>query len=407
MQVNYELFISKRISKGEKKGFSKPIINLAVLSISLGLSLMLISASVVIGFQKAVKQKVAAFHSHIQISKFDFNDSYELPPITMDTAVYNSIKEIPNVESISPFALKGGIIKTDDYIHGIVFKGVDKNFNWKTFNDYLIKGEILQLNDSSTQKEVIISKLIADKLQLDTGMSIVIYFIQEPPRLDKFKIKGIYQSGFEDFDDRYVFADIKKIQQLNKWDLDNYAGFEIMLSKYDNIENTTTQVYRELPYDLKAKNVKDRFPFIMEWLGLLDTNVYFIIGLMIIISGITMISTLLILILERTNMIGILKAVGMPEKSIRKIFIYQAVNIILKGLFFGNLIGLGLLAFQYYFEFIPLNPETYYLNTVPVVFNWLYFVILNIGTIVLVSFMMLWPSTIISKIKPIKAIKFN
>lgn len=407
MLVNYELFISKRVSKGEKKGFSKPIINLAILSISLGLSLMLISASVVIGFQKAVKQKVAAFHSHIQISKFDFNDSYELPPITMDTAVYNSIKKMPNIESISPFALKGGIIKTDDFIHGVVFKGVDKSFNWKTFDDYLIKGEILQLNDSSTQKEVIISKLIADKLQLDTGMSIVIYFIQEPPRLDKFKIKGIYQSGFEDFDDRYVFSDIKKIQQLNKWDSDDYAGYEIMLSEYENIENTTTQVYRELPYDLKAKNVKDRFPFIMEWLGLLDTNVYFIIGLMIIISGITMISTLLILILERTNMIGILKAVGMPEKSIRKIFIYQAVNIILKGLFFGNLIGLGLLALQYYLEFIPLNPETYYLNTVPVVFNWLYFVILNIGTIVLVSFMMLWPSTIISRIKPIKAIKFN
>jgi lipoprotein-releasing system permease protein len=314
---------------------------------------------------------------------------------------------MPNIESISPFALKGGIIKTDDFIHGVVFKGVDKNFNWKTFDDYLIKGEILQLNDSSTQKEVIISKLIADKLQLDTGMSIVIYFIQEPPRLDKFKIRGIYQSGFEDFDDRFVFADIKKIQQLNKWDSDDYAGYEIMLSEYENIENITTQVYRELPYDLKAKNVKDRFPFIMEWLGLLDTNVYFIIGLMIIISGITMISTLLILILERTNMIGILKAVGMPEKSIRKIFIYQAVNIILKGLFFGNLIGLGLLALQYYLEFIPLNPETYYLNTVPVVFNWLYFVILNIGTIVLVSFMMLWPSTIISRIKPIKAIKFN
>lgn len=405
--MNYEFFISKRISKGNKKAFSKPIINLAILSVSLGLALMLISISVVTGFQSAVKDKVAGFHSHIQISKFDFNESYELPPISLDSAEINEIKQMQGVKSISPFALKGGIIKTDDYIHGIVFKGIDKEFNWRKFNDWIIKGDTLDLNSDKTKKDILISKKIANKLELDTGMSFLVYFIQKPPRVDKYTIKGIYQSGFEEYDDRFIFGDIRKIKKLNKWEDNQVAGYEIMLDSYDNIDQRTADIYKKIDYDLKAKSINARFPFIMEWLDLLDTNVYFIIGLMIIISGITMIATLLILILERTNMIGILKALGARNKEIQKIFIYQSLNIIIKGLIFGNLFGIGFILLQHFFEIIPLNPETYYVTTVPVDFNIIYILLLNLGVIALITFMMLWPSMIISRIKPVKAIKFS
>lgn len=405
--MKYERSLARRIQREGKSGFSRPIMRLSVMSISLGLAVMLISVSILEGFQRGVREKVAGFHADIQVSNFDFNDSYELPPIYADSTVLSSIEEKEHVNNTNVFALKGGILKTDNLIHGVVLKGIDKKFHWEIFNQWIIKGDTLDLHTKKRSRDILISKVVADKLLLDTGDQVIMYFIQKPPRVDKFTIRGIYHSGFVEFDSRFVIGDIRKIQKLNKWDSNQAAGIEVWLDDPDQMASVKKKLQKELDYSWKIKTVVDRFPFIMEWLELLDTNIYFILILMILISGITMISTLLIMILERTTMIGVLKSLGASNSSIQKIFIYISMHLISRGLIYGNLIALSLLGLQYFFEIIPLDPGSYYIDSVPVVFNVYVIAILNIATIALIGIMLLWPSFIVSKIRPIKALRFD
>jgi lipoprotein-releasing system permease protein len=404
---SFERYIAQRIHTEGKKGFSTPITKLSIISIGLGLAVMIISVAILGGFQKAVRNNVAGFHSDIQVSNFDFNQSYELPPIDADLGQMKLIMDEKEVQNANPFAYKGGILKVEGLIHGVVLKGVDKRYSWKRFNDWIIKGDTLDLTGKKRSRDILISQHISNKLHLDTGDQVIMYFIQEPPRIDKFTVKGVYHSGFTEFDSRFIIGDIRKIQKLNKWNEDQAAGIEICLKKDADADQVKRNLQKKLDYSLKIKTIQDRYPFIMEWLGLLDTNIYFILGLMVLISGITMIATLLILILERTTMIGTLKALGANNASIQKVFMYISVNLILKGLLWGNILALGLLALQYFFEFIPLNSESYYVDTVPVAFNWIAIAVLNISTILLISLMLLWPSFIISRIRPVKALRFD
>jgi lipoprotein-releasing system permease protein len=405
--MNFEIFISKKLFRSDSGGFSTPVIRLAMLSIALGVATMILSIAVAQGFQKAVKAKVAGFEGHIRISNFDYNNSYELSPIADDGSLQNKIRRIQGVKSISGFAIKGGIIKANETIEGIMLKGVGENYNHGFFDECITEGHFPAINDSTRSKEVLISSTLASRLSLKTGDKFLIYFVQDPPRIRKFTVCGIYNSGFSEFDSKFIIGDIKQIRRLNKWDDEQYSGFEVMLDNFNDIDKINRQIYNEIDYNIKSETLMQRYPMIMDWLGLLDTNVYFIIGLMILISGITIISTLLILILEKTNFIGILKAMGTTTASIRRIFIYRSAGLILKGLVAGNIIGLGLAFLQDRFHIIPLDPESYYMNTVPVAINIPLIVVLNAVTLAVTLIMLLWPSSIISKISPVKAIRFE
>ena len=329
----------------------------------------------------------------------------ELPPIDRDSALELKIVNHKGVKSISPFAYKGGIIKSSGVVQGCVFKGVDQNYDWSNFRDWLISGSIPSLNSTKKTKDIIISKLLANKLHLDIDSSILMYFMQDPPRIRKFRICGIYESGFSDFDNKFIYGDIKHIQKLNAWKNNEIAGYEVVLNNFDDMEKVSSWIYDEVDYNLKALNINQRYPFIMDWLGLLDTNVYFILGLMIMISGIGMIATLLILILEKTKFIGSMMAMGATNKSIRKIFIYHSLHLSFRGLLMGNTIGIGIAIIQYYLKVIPLDASTYYMDAVPINLNPIYIISLNIGIIAIIALMMLWPSRIISKITPVKALR--
>jgi lipoprotein-releasing system permease protein len=383
------------------------VIRLAILSIALGLSVMILSVSIVIGFQKAVRQKVSGFDAHIQISGFSNNNSYEQSSIDRNQDFVSEIKDMNGVRNIQVYAKKGGILKANNTIQGVMMKGVGNDYDWSNIDKWLQNGKTPQYSDSTRSKEIVVSKNIASKLKLKVGDAVLMYFIQDPPRVRKFNIVGIYHSGLEEFDGRYIFGDIQQIQRLNKWDKNQVAGFEVMIDDYDDMERLTADVNDAIGYDLIAKNIRQRYPFIMDWLNLLDTNVYFILGLMVLISGITMMGTILILILEKTNMIGTLKALGATNKSIRKIFIFNALYLIGRGLILGNIIGIGLASIQYFFKVIPLDADTYYMDTIPIYFNFTYLLLLNIGTIIITALMMLWPSHIISTISPIKALRFD
>ena len=405
--LNLEYFISKRFLKENKKKFSQAALRLSVLSIALGLATMILSVSIVIGFQESIRSKIASFDGHIQISKYDFNSSMELPPIKRDRGIELLVQNREGVKSISTFAYKGGVIKSTDVVQGCVFKGVDKDYYWGNFENWIIKGQIISLSDSVKSNQVLISKEMSNKLQLDVDSSFLMYFMQDPPRIRKFIVSGIYQSGFPDFDNRFVFGDINHIRKLNKWSKNQIAGYEIVLDDFDDMENQTLWIYDELDYDLKALNLNQRYPFIMDWLNLLDTNVYFILGLMIMISGIGMIATLLILILEKTKFIGSMKSMGATNASIRKIFIYHSIYLSFKGLIWGNILGIGIAAIQYYFKIIPLDANTYYMDAIPISLNITYIIALNIGVLLIISLMMMWPSRIISRISPIKALRYE
>jgi lipoprotein-releasing system permease protein len=329
----------------------------------------------------------------------------ELPPIDRNDSLENIIKNHNGIKSISAFAYKGGIIKASGIVQGCVFKGVDEKYDWHNFKPWIVSGRIISLSDSLKSKEVIISKSIANKLQLGIDSSFLLYFMQDPPRIRKFTIVGIYESGFSDFDNKFIYGDIKQIQKLNKWKNNEIAGYEVILDDFDDMESQTNWIYDEIDYNLKAMNINQRYPFIMDWLNLLDTNVYFILGLMIMISGIGMIATLLILILEKTKFIGTMMAMGATNKSIRKIFIYHSLHLSFRGLLLGNTLGIGLALIQYYFKIIPLDASTYYMNAIPININPLYIISLNIGVIIIIAIMMLWPSRIISNITPVKALR--
>ena len=405
--MNLELYISKRILSKDKNNFSRPVIRLAILSIALGLSVMILSVSIVIGFQKEVRKKVSGFDAHIQITNFSNNNSYERPPMDRNQNFVGEIKQLPEVKNIQVFARKGGILKAHKTIQGVMMKGVGDDFDWSNVEQWIVEGKHPEYPDSSRSNQIVISQNIAHKLKLNVGDKVLMYFIQDPPRVRKFQVAALYYSGLEEFDSRFIIGDIKQIQKLNKWPDNKIGGFEVNIKDYDKLDAVTDEINELIGYDLIAKNIRQRYPFIMDWLNLLDTNVYFILGLMILISGITMMATILILILEKTNMIGTLKALGTTDKSIRKIFIYNSLYLIIRGLALGNIIGIGFAFLQMHFHFIPLDPDTYYMDTVPIYLNWFYILVLNIGTILITALMMLWPARIVSRISPVKALRFE
>lgn len=411
--MNYEVFIAKRIiaSKKHKNSVSSPIIKISILAIAIGLIVMLFSVATGVGLQRKIKEKISGFNGDIQISNYDSNNSkITVNPIDLDQEFYPEFTNVPNVKSVQPYATKGGIIRTPKEFEGVILKGIDKNYDWSFFTEYLMAGKIPIIGEEISN-EVLISEMTSNRLGLKVGETFHMFFVKDNPNKipnsRKFTVAGIYNSGFKEFDETYLIGDIRHIQKMNKWGESKVGGFEISTYDFNDLNRTGFEIYSSIDSTLNAYTIAEKFPAIFEWLNLFDTNIAVIIGIMILIAGINMITALLVLILERTQMIGILKALGNNNWSIQKIFLYNATYLISVGLLWGNIIGIGLLLSQKYFGFISLNPETYYVNQVPVYLSVEHVLLINVGTLILCFVMLIIPSFIVSKISPVKAIKFD
>ena len=397
--------------KGDRnsKKFTQPIIKISIAAIALGLTVMIIALSIVSGFQREIRNKVIGFGGHIQITKYDSQNTYEATPIDKNQAFYPSLDTVEGIKHIQIFATKAGIIKTNEDIYGVIVKGIGSDFDWSFFNDKLKQGTPIVIDTANPTNDIIISQTIANKMNIKLHDKMFLYFIQTDGQLrpKDFIVKGIYQSGLEQFDNIYVITDIAHIQKRNNWSSNQIGGFEVIIDNYDDLTKLDEFVYDHIGYDLHSVTIIDKNPDIFNWLELQDLNVMIIIILMVLVAVINIISALLILILERTNMIGILKALGMPNWNVRKVFLYNALNLIIKGLVIGNIVGIGLCLLQLQFGFLKLPEESYYVSEVPIQLDLYSIVILNIGTLIVCFLMLILPSYVITKISPVKAIRFD
>ena len=414
--MNTELFIVRRLigSRKEGRSFSRSIVGIAMFGIALSLAVMIVAVAIVTGFKKEISNKVTGFGAHIQILNMDSNLSYETAPVPSGLESVKRIREIEGIKNVQPFAIKAGIIKTGEEIHGAVLKGIDKSFDWTFIEEHLSEGELFHVNDTVRTNNVVLSGSTARLLNLGVGDRFTMYFIQDPPRARTFTISGIYNTSLEQFDMLYIFADIKQVQRLNNWDMGEVSGYEVLIEKMDNLPEMAWLVREQVGLDfledgsrLRVETIEQKNAQIFDWLKLQDMNVIVLVILMVVVAGFNMISGLLILILERTNMIGILKALGTNNVSVRKIFMYQSAYLTLVGLFWGNLFGLGICLAQKYLNLMPLDPSSYYLDTVPINLNLLHLLMLNLGTMVITFLFLLIPSMIIARISPEKSIRFN
>lgn len=414
--MSLSLFIARRIYRESDGGkqVSRPAVLIAMAGIAIGLAVIIIAVAVVIGFKSEVRNKVVGFGSHIQIANMDAVNSYETHPVVVGDSMIAALTNHPDVSHVQRYSTKPGMIKTEDAFQGMVLKGVGPEFDPSFLKAYLVEGEIPVFSDSVSSNRVLISKSLATKMKLKLGDKIYTYYIQDDIRARRLTIAGIYQTNFSEYDNLFLLTDLSLVNRLNGWEPEQVSGVEIQVHDYDKLEDIT--------YDIAVDtdNQRDRFggvyyvrnieqlnPQIFEWLGLLDLNVWVILFLMIGVAGFTMISGLLIIIIERTNMIGILKALGANNYTIRKTFLWLAVFLIGKGMLWGNAIGLAFCILQSQFGIFKLDPESYYVDTVPVSFNILLFILINIGTLLASVLMLIGPSFLITKINPASSMRYE
>ena len=415
--MNFPLFIARKIhfsSQNNERKVSKPAVRIALCGIALGLAVMIIALAVVVGFKNEVGRKVMGFGAHIQITSLTNNKTYDLPPISFSDTLINAIKEVPNVNYIQTTATKPAIIKTKTDFQGIVLKGVDEKYNWDFFKEYLREGELPIYNDSTPSNEVLISSKQADALKLNVGDKFICYFIQDQVRLRQFTISGIYSTGLADFDKLFIVSDIKHIRLLNNWDENTATSIEVFVNDLNILEDTSYSIFLATANNFTGnynpyytRNIYELQPQIFGWLDLLDLNMVIILILMFSVATFTMISGLLIIILEKTTLIGTLKVLGANNWTIRKIFLYQASFLIGKAMLWGNVIGLGLYFIQKYLKVVKLDPEIYFVDYAPVELIPWQAVVLNIGVGIAILCILVIPSYLIAKISPAKSIKFE
>lgn len=410
--MNLEYFIAKRLSGDTtyKSSASSTIIKIAIVAIAIGIMMMLVAISTGLGLQREIRSKVSAFSGDILISNFDGNNSEEtFNPISINQDFYPNFDAVPAVTHVQAITTKAGIIRTAETFEGVVVKGLGDDYDWERIEEFIVEGRKPDFT-TSLNTETIFSTYLADRLGFEIGDKAVIYFVDQqtgkfrPLRLD---IVGLYQSAYQEFDKVYIMADRRHLTRINKWEKDEVGAFEVFVDDFDNLEQINNQVYENSGSTLRSISLLQRNYNIFEWIKLFDFNIALIIVIMIIVGGINMIVALLVLVLERTRMIGILKALGSTDWQVRKVFIYNAMYLIGLGLFWGNLLGLGLLFAQKYFGFIQLNPETYYVSEAPILIEWSHIVLLNLGVFSVCVLMLLIPSYIITKISPVKAIRFE
>ncbi len=413
--MNFSAYIAKRITfNNKKKKLSESVLKIAVSVVALGMAVMIITVSVVGGFKHEIYKKLIGFQSHITIKNRDINNTFESEPVSANQVFYPSLEKESGISHIQRFATKLGIVKAETEVHGVVLKGAGKDYDWSFLKTHLTEGKIPDVLSESKTKDLLISQKTADILNYKTGDKVFIYFIQNPPKARDFIISGIYDTGMEEYDKAGVFCDIRHIQKINDWDENQVSGFEVFIDNFDDLNNMTqlvegivSGIIAEDGSMLQVSNFMKDNSFFVQWLKLSDMNVQVILLLMIFVAVLSMIAAMLTIILERTNMIGILKALGANNYSVIRIFIYNGSILILKGMFYGNLFGLIILMIQKFYKLIPLDSKLYYVDSVPVEFNVLNIVLLNAGVFIISALFLIFPAILAAKINPVKTINFK
>lgn len=405
--MNTELFIAKRISQKGSRKYARLIVNIAIGGIALGIAVMLTSVAIVKGFKSEIKSKVIGFTGSIQVNRFDLNNTLETSAFELEDGLLDDIQAISNVKSASIFATKAGILRANDEIEGVIFKGIDGNYTNDFLTSRLVSGSIPDYSTDTISTQILLSSFVANRLKLNVGDDVLIYFIQEPVRRRKLTVSGIFETGISELDKQFLLGDLKEIKRLNDWSNNTIGGIEIQLQNTSTSAYTLEAIQKLLPIYLQTTSAEQQYNLLFDWLSLLDINSEVILILMLLVAGINMISALLIIILERTSTIGILKALGAGNWSIRKIFLYHASYLIVKGLVVGNSLGIAFCLLQQKYKWIKLDSESYYMSYVPIEFSWITFLLLNLGTIFICMLMLIVPSMLVSRISPIKAIRFK
>lgn len=410
--MNLEYFIAKRliVSKSYKSSVSSPIIKIAILAIALSILMMIMSVATGVGLQQKIREKISAFNGHVIVSNFDDNQSQvTAEPIDSRLLPISRLKKNSFITHVQPIITKGALIRTETDVEGVIFKGVDASYQWKNLKEFLVEGEIPKYKEGDIN-EVLISQFLANRLKLKVGNSFNTFFMKTQgklPSVRKFKIAGIYNSGFHEFDSSYIIGNIEHLQRINKWQPNQIGAYEIFIDDFSKLDERAEEIYKTIPPTFNSASISEKYFSVFEWLKLFDFNILVILIIMIGVATINMVVALLVLILERTQLIGMLKALGANNWSVRKIFLYNAAHLISRGLLWGNGIAILLLVLQKKFEIIKLNPESYYVSSAPVDINLLYILLLNVGTILICVLVLLIPSYLITKISPIKALKFD
>lgn len=413
--MNLELYIARRLRTGDKNSrLSAPSVRIATVGIALGLTVMILAVAIITGFKQEVRNKVIGTGSHIRISNFDSNNSFESKPIDRDSTFVASLIETGNIKAVQAYATKPGIIRTNEQLQGIVLKGYEGTFDDAYINGNIIDGHPISFANDSRSDSVLISRTTADALYLKVGDAFNTYFFQDRLKARKFIIAGIFDTGLTEFDELFLLCDLRHIQRLNRWDINQISGYEVTINEFELLEQVAYETYLlsanrldKNGSSLISRHIKEIYPQIFGWLDIIDVNVWVILILMLLVSGVNMISGVLILILERSTTIGILKAMGKPDWNIRKVFLYLSGFLVVRGLFWGNLIAISICLIQQHFQVIPLNPANYYVDAVPINLKASHLLLLNIGTLISIVAMMVIPSVLITKISPIKSIQFD
>jgi len=380
---------------------------IAIASIGIGLGIMIISFLILKGFQLKIQEKIISFGGHLQVTKFTLSRSYEEDPISKELALYNDYSDYEYIDHIQEFTNKAGLLKANETVEIAVMKGVSERFDLSRFEQNITKGTFPDLTTEPYSTEIMISQLKADKLLLDVGDETLLYFFQDPPRVRKLTISGVYETGMEDFDEKIILGDIRLIQRINNWPDSLVGGFEIFLTDFDRADHYRDELEDVVGYELYIEKISEKFAEIFDWLSLLNRNVVIFLSLTLFVACFNMVSILLILIMERTHMIGVFKALGAANKLIRRIFVFNGMRLIAKGLLLGNIIGISFGFLQSKFEFLTLDPKSYYMEFVPIEWNWGIIILLNILTFSMVSLALTVPTMIITTISPIKSIRFD
>jgi len=367
---------------------------------------MIVSFAILEGFRNEIQTKIFSFAAHLQVKKYDTNNSFEGEPIST-RLVESDLKGIPEIKNMQPYTFKTAIAKAGDEVLGLILKGVDKDYDLGPMRSNLVAGKTIAFTDTAASNDIMVSQQIADKLKLNIGDKVTFYFIQNPPRARRFTVAGIYKTGLEEFDQAYVIGDMQHIRDLNKWADTLSGGYEIVLKDFNQIDTVANVIFDKMHYDLQLEKITDQYAQLFDWMKLLKKNVIIFLVLIIFVATFNMVSTVFIMILERTNMIGLLKALGGTDRQIRSIFFFRGLNLALKGIFWGNVIALSFCFIQDRFKLIPLDPENYYMDTVPINWNIPVFILLNVITLVLTMLSILIPTYMITRIKPVNAIKFD
>lgn len=405
--MNVARYISQKIDGGADSGsFTASVTKIAIISIALGLAVMIVSFAILQGFRNEIQSKIFSFGAHLQISRYDTNNTMDVAPIG-GPQLMQRLHNFKQVKATQPFARMTAIIKTRDEVLGVVLKGISEEDGPSPMRQNLVAGKFIDYPDTAASTDIIISRKVADKLRLQVGDNTLFYFIQNPPRVRRFTVKGIYSTGLDEFDEVFVIGDIRQIRDLRAWPDSLVGGLEVELKNFGQLNRTADLFYEKLPYDLKIDKITDQYAQLFDWLQLLNRNVVIFLILIIFVATFNMVATIFIMILERTNMIGVLKAVGATDNQIRSMFFFRGLNLTVRGMIIGNLVGVGFCALQYYFHLIPLDPENYYMDRVPIHWNPLMLVVLNVATFSTSLLAVLIPTYLIARIKPVTAIKFD